>query len=56
MIKKKFRLALFDTRAFRGADCDSDHMLVVGKLKFKLKSKRLTTIKNIKPNIEKLED
>ncbi|XP_068235584.1 craniofacial development protein 2-like [Palaemon carinicauda] len=56
MIKKKFRTALFDTRAFRGADCDSGHMLVVEKLRVKLKSKRSTTIKTIKPNIEKLEE
>ncbi|XP_068235341.1 uncharacterized protein [Palaemon carinicauda] len=34
----------------------TDHMLVVGKLRVKSKSKRLTTIKNIKPNIEKLEE
>ncbi|XP_068240928.1 uncharacterized protein [Palaemon carinicauda] len=56
MIKKKFRSALFDTRAFRGADCDSDHMLVVRKLRIKLKSKILATMKTIKPNIEKLEE
>ncbi|XP_068245316.1 uncharacterized protein [Palaemon carinicauda] len=56
MIKIKFRSALVDTRAVRGADCDSDHMLVVGKLRVKLKSKRLTTIKTIKSNIEKLEE
>ncbi|XP_068213406.1 uncharacterized protein [Palaemon carinicauda] len=55
-IKKKFRSALFDTRAFRDADCDSDHMLVVGKVRVKSKSKRLASIKTIKPNIEKLEE
>ncbi|XP_068232135.1 craniofacial development protein 2-like [Palaemon carinicauda] len=32
MIKNKFISTLFDARAFRGADCDSDLMLVVGKL------------------------
>ncbi|XP_068206782.1 uncharacterized protein [Palaemon carinicauda] len=56
MIKKKFRSALFDTTAFIGADCDFDHMLVVGELSVKLKSKRLTKIKTTKPNIEKLEE
>ncbi|XP_068233558.1 uncharacterized protein [Palaemon carinicauda] len=56
MIKWKFRSALFDSRAFRDADCDSDHMLVVGKFRFKLKNKRLTTIKTIKPTEEKLEE
>ena len=35
---------------------DSDHMLVVGKLKVKLKSKRSTTEKMNKPNIEKLQE
>ncbi|XP_068231943.1 uncharacterized protein [Palaemon carinicauda] len=55
MIKKKFRSALFNTRAFRGANCDSDHILVVGNLRVRLKSKILTTIQTIKPYIEKLE-
>ena len=56
MIKKKFKSTLFDTRAYRGADFDSDHMLVIGKIKIKLKSKRSVAPRNDKLNIESLEN
>ena len=56
MVRQKFRTALFDTRTFRGADCDSDHRMVVGRIKVKLKSKRTPTQRTSKINVEKLED
>ena len=54
LIKKKFRSALLDTRVYRAADCDSDHMLVVGKVKVKQKSRRTVTTRKDRIDIESL--
>ena len=40
LIHHKFRSALMDVRSFRGADCDSDHNLVIAKVKIRLKLKK----------------
>ena len=56
MIRRKFRSALFDTRVYRDADCDTDHMLVVGKIRIKLKSRSTITDRREKLNIDKLEN
>ena len=37
-IGKRFRRSLLDVRAYRGADVSSDHHLVIGKVKLKLKN------------------
>ena len=36
LINRKFRSALQDARSYRGADCDSDHLLVIAKIKIRL--------------------
>ena len=40
LIQRKHRSALQDTRSYRGADCDSDHNLVIGRVKAKLSTKK----------------
>ncbi|XP_076045216.1 uncharacterized protein LOC143027672 [Oratosquilla oratoria] len=40
LIHREHRSALQDVRVFRGAGCDSDHHMVVGKIKAKLQTKR----------------
>ena len=56
-INKKWRSTIQDVRTFRGADLNSDHFLVVGKFKIKLRSKKKEA--NEKPlrfNILKLKN
>ncbi|XP_064106949.1 craniofacial development protein 2-like [Macrobrachium nipponense] len=40
LVKRKFRSALMDVRAYQGADCDSDHYMVAAKIRIKLTTKR----------------
>ena len=56
LIKRKFRSSLLDTRVMRSADCDSDHMLVIGKIRVKLKMNRKGVPKTAKLDIEGLGD
>lgn len=37
LINARFNNCIIDVRTFRGADCGSDHFLVVGMLKVKMK-------------------
>lgn len=57
LINERFANNITDVRTYRGVDCDSDHFLVVSKLRVKLK----IINRNIKPGIirydvEKLKD
>ena len=54
-INRRFRRSLQDVRVFRGADVASDHHLVVGKIKLKLK-KHSTPPGRTKFNVELLKD
>ena len=40
IVNHRFRSSILDTRVFRGTFLQSDHMLVVSKLRFELKAKR----------------
>ncbi|KAL4092460.1 hypothetical protein QTP88_026961 [Uroleucon formosanum] len=57
LINTRFRNCMHDIKTVRGADCDSDHHLVKGKLKVKLK--KLTSKKGMlvdKYDVNKLKD
>jgi len=47
-INGKFRRSLLDVRAFRGADANSDHYLLVGTLQLKLKSHQQNVTSRVK--------
>ena len=51
LISRRWRTSLLDVRGFRGADAQSDHILMVAKLKVKLK-----VPKNAKSNTTELYD
>lgn len=57
LIQKRFRSCIRDVRSYRGADCDTDHFLVVANFKLKLQSqKRLESKNNVPYNLELLKD
>ena len=53
-ISKKFRRSLLDVRTKRGADCNSDHNLVIAKFQLKLKSIKNENSFREKYNLNKL--
>ena len=55
-ISKKFRRTMEDVRARRGADAASDHHLVVGKFKLRLKRHHRAKSQRAKYNIEHLSN
>ena len=55
LINRKFRSALQDVRSYRGADCDTDHHLVIAKVKVRLKmNKNQRSFKRPMYDLEKL--
>ena len=40
LVQQKFRRSLYDVRSWRNADCDSDHNLVIARVKIRLKVNR----------------
>ena len=56
LVRSRFKSALMDVRSFRGADCDSDHYLVVAKVKIRLSTPKKKVTKTMKFDIEKLKD
>ena len=38
LVRKRWRSSVFGTRSFPGADCGSDHHLVIAKIQLKFKS------------------
>ena len=54
-VTRKFRRSLLDVRAFRGADANSDHNLVIAKLQLKLKKIRQPTNTRDKFDIGRLK-
>ncbi|XP_068712999.1 craniofacial development protein 2-like [Montipora foliosa] len=53
-INSRWRTSLLDTRVFRGADIGSDHMLVVGRLRLKLRKVAKTSVRR-KLDLDKLK-
>ncbi|KAL9983948.1 hypothetical protein ACROYT_G006197 [Oculina patagonica] len=54
-INSRWRTSLLDTRAFRGADIGSDHTLVVGRLRLKLRKVAKESARR-KLDLDKLKD
>ena len=52
----KFRSALEDTRVYRGADVDSDHLMVIAKIKVKLNSTRSRRNQQRKIDVAKMKN
>ena len=56
-ISSRFQHSLIDVKACRGADIGSDHYLIRGRLKIKLKSvAKINASKNHVPAIERLRN
>uniref|UniRef100_A0A2S2QMB7 Craniofacial development protein 2 n=1 Tax=Sipha flava TaxID=143950 RepID=A0A2S2QMB7_9HEMI len=56
VIDKRFKSSISDIRSYRGADCDSDHFLVITKFRIKLKKVQEANNRIPKYNIEKLRE
>ena len=56
LINGKWKSSLQDVRVYRGADCGSDHDLVVGQVKLKLRIARKRNLRSRKIDSDKLRD
>ena len=56
LIRRKFRTSLCDVRSMKGADCGSDHFLVRGKLKIKLRKTKNEVKRRGKFDVSKLKE
>ncbi|XP_064093265.1 craniofacial development protein 2-like [Macrobrachium nipponense] len=56
LVKRKFRSALMDVRAYWGVDCDSDHYMVAAKIRIRLVIKRKNGGQTAKIDTEKLKE
>lgn len=57
LIERRFKSSVVDVRSYRGANCDTDHFLVIAKFKIKLKSLgKIKVEKKSRVNIEMLKD
>jgi hypothetical protein len=58
LIDRRWHSSIIDVRSFRGADCDSDHYLVVAKVRDRLAVRKQATQKSdgVRFNLRKLND
>ncbi|XP_062566351.1 uncharacterized protein LOC134228685 [Saccostrea cucullata] len=56
MISQRWRSSLHDVRAMRGADVNSDHHMILAKVKIKLAKNAKIETKRIKYNVDKLKN
>ena len=58
LIDRRRHSSIIDVRSFRGADCDTDHCLVVAKIRERLAVRKQTAQKSdgVRFNLKKLND
>lgn len=56
LLSQRWRSLLQDVRAMRGADVNSDHHMILAKVKVKLANNEKTETKRIKYNVDKLKN
>jgi len=53
-VSRQFRTSLLDVKVYRGADVGSDHHLVIGKIKLKLRKGKFDQEKRVKFDVSKM--
>ena len=56
IVRRKYRRSLLEARAYKGADRNSDHFLLIAKARMKLTTKRTQTARTERVNVEKLQN
>lgn len=52
LVHTRFRSSIVDVRSYRGADYDTDHFLVISRIRLKLKKENMDIRRTPKLNVE----